>query len=40
MQLDTSQLIKLALTEDLGARGDITTSALVPQDATGRDRRD
>jgi len=34
MQLDTSQLIKLALTEDLGARGDITTSALVPQDAT------
>lgn len=33
--LDTSQLIKLALAEDLGGVGDITTAALVPDDARG-----
>lgn len=30
---DPRKLIELALAEDLGARGDITSSALVPQDA-------
>src|SRR5919197_6410711 len=30
------RLITLALEEDLGASGDVTTSALVPKEASGR----
>jgi len=36
VQADWSRLVELAVAEDLGTRGDLTTSALVPGEATGR----
>jgi nicotinate-nucleotide pyrophosphorylase (carboxylating) len=36
VQADWSRLVELAVAEDLGTRGDLTTSALVPDEATGR----